>query len=447
QRAEHGEQSYWMSATLAAMLGQIGLPGGGCGFGYGSMNGYGNPVTRFPVPAMSSGRNPTGSRIPVARIADMLLGPGQPYAFNGEDRVYPDIKLVYWCGGNPFHHHQDLNRLLQAWQRPETIVVNEIWWTATARHADIVLPATTSLERNDIGASSRDRFIMAMHKAIEPVGEARNDFDIFRGLARRLGVEQAFTEGRDEAGWLRHLYAVSRQQAAQRRVELPSFERFWTEGFAEVAAPDQPFVQFEDFARDPVAHPLKTPTGRIEIWSQTIADYGYDDCPGHPTWFEPQEWLGGERARDFPLHLISNQPQTRLRAQLDHGSTSVAGKRQGREPLSMHPDDARQRGIADGDIVRVFNDRGALLSCVQLSSDIRPGVVKLPTGAWYDPLEPGRPGSLEKHGNPNVLTPDRGTSKLAQGPIAHSALVEVERWDGEVPEVTAFVPPPVVDRA
>jgi biotin/methionine sulfoxide reductase len=438
QRAEHGEQTYWMAATLAAMLGQIGLPGGGCGFGYGSMHGYGNPVERFAVPAMATGENPARSFIPVARISDMLLNPGAPYQFNGMDLTYPDIRLVYWCGGNPFHHHQDLNRLVRAWRKPETIIVNEIWWTATARHADIVLPATTTLERNDLGASSRDRFIMAMHQAVDPVGEARSDFTIFGDLAERLGFRERFDEGRDEMEWLRHLYNVSRQQAAKKRLELPDFDIFWEQGYVETPEPAKQFVQFADFREDPAGRPLKTPSGRIEIFSERIAGYGYDDCPGHPVWIEPEEWLGGARAGAYPLHMVSNQPQTKLHAQLDFGRVSTDGKVAGREPAVLNPADARARGIADGDVVRVFNDRGAVLAGAVLSDNVRPGVIRLATGAWYDPAEPL---GLEKHGNPNVLTPDRGTSKLAQGPSAHSALVEVEKYAAEAPPVTAFVPP------
>jgi len=446
QRAEHGEQAFWMTATLAAMLGQIGAPGGGCGFGYGSMHGYGNPVRRFPVPAMPGLGNPARSAIPVARISDMLLHPGEAYDFNGARHRYPDVRLVYWCGGNPFHHHQDLNRLLRAWRRPETVVVQEIWWTATARHADIVLPATTTLERNDIGASSRDRFIIAMQQAVAPVGGARNDFDIFADLAGRLGFREAVTEGRDEMQWLRHLYEVSRQQAARESVTLPDFETFWSEGYVEVDEPTEPFVLFQAFHDDPAAHPLNTPSGKVEIFSETVAGYGYDDCPGHAAWLQPEEWLGGERARRFPLHMISNQPQHKLHAQLDHGRVSRAAKIAGREPVLMHPHDAAARGIGDGDLVRVFNDRGATLAAAALGDGVRRGVVRLATGAWYDPAEPGRDGALDKHGNPNVLTPDRGTSRLAQGPIAHSALVEVERFEGEAPAVTAFTPPTVVAR-
>jgi biotin/methionine sulfoxide reductase len=441
QRAEHGEQSYWMAATLAAMLGQIGLPGGGCGFGYGSMHGHGNPVNHYAAPALPSGENPARSFIPVARISDMLLNPGKPYQFNGMDRTYPDIHLVYWCGGNPFHHHQDLNRLVKAWQKPDTIVVNEIWWTATARHADIVFPATSTLERNDIGASSGDRFVMAMEKAVEPIGDSRNDHDIFSGLADRLGFLDRFNEGRTEEEWLRHLYNISRQQAAKQKIELPDFDAFWQQGYAEVPEPDNHIVAFAAFREDPEANPLSTPSGKVEIFSETIDGYGYDDCPGHPMWLEPLEWLGGARAKLFPLHMMSNQPVTKLHAQMDHGKVSRESKIQGREPVHLNPGDAEARGIKAGDIVRVYNDRGHVLAGAVLSEDVRPGVIRLSTGAWYDPAEPGNPGSLDKHGNPNVLTPDRGTSRLAQGPIAHSALVEVERYTGEAPPVTAFDPP------
>jgi len=439
QRGDHGEQPFWMTVTLAAMLGQIGLPGGGFGFGYGSMQAQGNPVEPIPVPNLPAGVNPTGSFIPVARIADMLLNPGAQYDFNGQRRTYPDTRLIYWCGGNPFHHHQDINRLIEAWRRPETIIVHEPWWTATARHADIVLPATTTLERNDIGASSGDRFILAMEQAVPPVGDARNDYDIFSGLAARLGFADRFTEGRDEKEWLRHLYDVARQQAARVKVEMPDFETFWADGHIEIPEPAAARILYAGFRADPKSAPLKTPSGRIEIFSETIDGFGYDDCPGHPVWLEPAEWLGG--AGDHPLHLISQQPATRLHAQMDCASVSRNSKIQGREPISLNPADAAARGIAAGDIVRVFNARGEILAGAVLDDGVRESVVSLATGAWYDPVEPGRIGSLDKHGNPNVLTLDRGTSRLAQGPIAHSTLVEVERYLGPVPEITAFTGP------
>ena len=194
--------------------------------------------------------------------------------------------------------------------------------------------------------------------------------------------------------------------------------------------PEDDFVLFADFRADPDANPLKTPSGRIEIFSETVDGFGYDDCPGHPVWIEPREWLGAPLAERFPLHLVSNQPATRLHSQLDPSSVSAGGKIAGREAATIHPDDARARGIGDGDTVRLFNDRGQCLAGARVSDAVRPGVVVLPTGAWYDPAEPGEIGALDRHGNPNMLTHDHGTSRLAQATAAHSALVEVETVGG-----------------
>ncbi len=445
QRADRGEQPYWMTVALAAMLGQIGLPGGGFGFGYGAMHGIGDPTRQVAPPALPKGKNAVGTTIPVARLADMLLGPGAPYRFNGEDRRYPDIRMIYWCGGNPFHKHQDLNNLLKGWARPDTIVIHEPWWTPAARRADIVLPCTTTLERNDIAASQFDRFVVASRQAIDPVGGARNEYDIYAGLAERLGFAEAFTEGRSEMEWLRHLYDLYRQRVAGDGIEMPGFDAFREAGYFEIPAPASPPVPFAEFRADPAGAPLKTPSGRIEIYSETIAGFGYEDASGHPTWEEPAEWLGSEKAARFPLHLLSNQPRARLHSQLDCGSVSRAAKVAGREAMRMNPGDAAARGIADGDVVRVFNDRGACLAGAVLSDAIRQGVVELATGAWFDPVDPAAAGTLEKHGNPNVLTSDRPTSTLTQCSAAQTTLVEVERFEGEPPAITAFTPPTLIE--
>ena len=123
------------------------------------------------------------------------------------------------------------------------------------------------------------------------------------------------------------------------------------------------------------------------------------------------------------------------------GRVSRDSKIGGREPCRMNPADAAARSIRDGDVVRIFNDRGACLAGVRVSDAIRPGVLQLSTGAWYTPAYPGVIGSLDAHGNPNMLTADHGTSRLGQGPCAHSVLVEVERYDGALPEVAIFRAP------
>jgi len=441
QRADHGEQPFWLTVALAAMLGQIGLPGGGFALGYGPVNAEGADAHAFSGPVLPQGINAVKTPIPVARIADMLLDPGGEYQFDGKICTYPDIRLIYWCGGNPFHHHQDLNRLIAAWRKPETIVIHEQFWTAAAKHADIVLPATTSLERDDIGSTGRDRFMIAMKKAVDAPGEARDDYAIFAAISERLGTQRAYTENRDTMQWLRYLYEASRERADRYGIELPGFDAFWAQGYFEVPKPAEPHVMFRDFRADPAAHRLPTPSGKIEIFSERIAAFGYADCPGHPAWFEPVEWLGAANRR-YPLHLISSQPATKLHSQYDHGVVSVERKIRGREPIRIHPEDAAERGLGPGDIVRVFNDRGQCLAGVRIEPGLKRGVVQMSTGAWYDPLVPGEIGTLDKHGNPNVLTLDKGTSLLAQGASAHTCLVEIERIEGELPPITAFDPPP-----
>lgn len=441
QRADHGEQPVWMAVTLAAMLGQIGLPGGGFGFGYGCANRVGNTELPIGWPALPQFQNPVDKFIPVARLADMLLNPGTPFNYNGRSLVYPDIRMVWWAGGNPFHHQQDLNKLSRAWQRPETVIVQDSWWTATARHADIVLPCTVALERNDLGIAKAEPHLVAMRRVVEPYAQTRSDYDILADIAGHLGLRDAFTEGEDEMGWVHRLYGDARARAARIGVALPDFESFWKDGLARFDLAQTPKPLLQAFRLDPKANPLPTPSGRIEVFSETVAAFGYDDCPGHPTWIAPREWLGAaDRAADA-LHLISNQPASRLHGQMDNGAVSRATKIQGREPASFNPADARARGITAGSLVRLFNERGACLVGAVISGDVAPGVVQLATGAWFNPEEPGKPGSLDLHGNPNILTCDTGTSQLAQGPAAHSALVRAEPVAGAQKAVTAFDPP------
>ena len=177
------------------MLGQIGLPGGGFGFGYGATGGNGHAA-----PAHAAAHTAHGST-----MRDSLRSGGTLRGYAAQSLVrlrlqrqrqtYPDIHLVYWCGGNPFHKVQDLNRLLRAWQHPETIIVHEPWWTPSARRADIVLPCTTTMERNDIGVSLADGCYFAMQQAIAPVGQARTEYDIYSALAARLGFRSVLRRG------------------------------------------------------------------------------------------------------------------------------------------------------------------------------------------------------------------------------------------------------------
>lgn len=451
QRQHHGEQPIWMGIALAAMLGQIGMPGGGFQHGYGSSAQAGMPRRLASPPSVPQGPNAESRHIPVARISDMLLNPGSTIDLDGRTLELPHIDLVYWVGGNPFHHQPDLAKLQRAFRQPASVIVHEQFWTATARHADIVLPATMTIERDDFGAGRGDPLFFPMPALTEPAGEARDDFAIFCALEQRLREQHAgeaamsfsFSEGRTTMEWLEHLYTEWREKLAGLDAPMPSFGEFWKSEFIEIPAADEQQVLFENFRTDPETHPLQTPSGRIELFSERVDSFGYDDCPGHPAWMEPREWLGDED-RDFPLHLIANQPAARLHSQLDVGSTSLKSKVRGREPARMHPADAAARGLTDGDVVRLFNARGSCLAGLITSSNVREGVVQLSTGAWYDP-EPTDP-SFCRHGNPNVLCTDLHSSRLSQGTTGQHSLVEVEKWEDPLPPLAVTSPPPFARR-
>jgi biotin/methionine sulfoxide reductase len=438
QRTDFGEQPMWMAITLAAMLGQIGLPGGGYTVGYGANANIGNIERLFRWGTMPQGKNPVADFIPVAMISEMLLHPGTPYSYSGETRILPHARLVWWAGGNPFHHHQDLARLHRAFQTPETVIVNEINWTATARHADIVLPVAAAQERLDFGAGKSDNALVPMPKLVDPVGEARIEYDIYVDLAARLGNAEEFTQGRSAEDWTRHIWAQTQETARDAGVTLPDWDVFITGDIVQVPDPSPNQVFLADFRADPDANPLPTPSGRIEIFSEQIASFKLADCPGHPTWFAPRDKAAGTGA----FYLLSGQPQTRLHSQLDNGAYSLSLKIKGREPILIHPDDAHQLGISDGDIVELSNARGRCLAGARITDAVRTGCLFLWTGAWWDP-DFDAPQARDQHGNPNALTHDLRTSHLSQSPASHSARVFLARFDEPLSDVEAHSPPPL----
>ncbi len=454
QRQHHGEQIHWMLVTVASMLGQIGLPGGGFGLSYHYSSGGAPTANSVALGGISSGGAAVegaswllaggAASIPLARIVDMLENPGGKFHFNGKEQEYPDVKMAYWVGGNPFSHHQDRNRMVKAWQKLETVIVHDFQWTATARFADIVLPATTTFERNDIeviGDYSAIGYV-AMQKMIEPMYESKSDYDIFAALSKKLGVEDKFTEGKSEMDWIKEFYNNAKAMGEKQNIAMPEFDKFWEDGIHEFEVTDagRSFVRYAEFREDPLVNPLGTPSGLIEIYSKTIEDMGYDDCKAHPMWMEPIERIGRKDSK-FPLHINSGHPESRLHSQLCGTKLRETYAIAEREPMYIHPEDAKARGIKDGDIVRVFNDRGQILAGAIVSEDVRKDVIWVAEGGWYDPVEAGAENSLDAYGDVNVLTVDIGTSKLAQGNCGHTAIGDVEKFTGEVPPVKVFTAP------
>ncbi|WP_106186226.1 molybdopterin-dependent oxidoreductase [Umezawaea tangerina] len=436
QRGEGGEQAIFAGLTLAAFLGQIGLPGGGFAHGFGSMGDYGVGVAGAPLPTFPQGTNPVPDFIPCARISDLLLHPGEEIPYDGTTVRFPRTRLAYWAGGNPFHHHQDLRRLRRALSTLDTFVVHETHWTPTARHADVVLPVAGTLERDDVAAGAGDSRLRAVPRVVPPRGEAREELWIYTRLAERLGAD--FAEGLDSRQWLERIY--ERWRAAPASPPAPPFAEFWRDGGVELPRKSYDDAVFTAFRADPVANPLDTPSGRIELFSATLAGFGLADVAGHARWREPTQWWGAPAAAEFDLHLLCNQPTHRLHSQLDMGAASRSTKVAGREPVRLNPADAAARGLADGDVALVRSPQGSLLAGVVVTDALLPGVAQMHTGAWYDPSAPEVADCV--NGNVNVLTRDVGTSTLTQATSGAHVLVAVTRYDGPVPPVRAYEPPP-----
>ena len=369
QRQQYGEQKHWMLVTLAAMLGQIGTPVADLVF----PTILPTAATRPPrggagLDAGERGRRRgRGGEDPGRTNCRGAGESGAEYQHNGMARRFPDIRFIWWAGGANFTHHQDTNRLIQAWQKPELIVISECFWTAAARHADIVLPATTSFERNDLTMTGdySNQHLVPMKQVVAPRDEARDDFAVFADLSERweAGGRERFTEGKSDLQWLETFYQMAARRGAQQQVTLPPFAEFW-QANQLIEMPEEPenarFARFAAFRADPRANPLKTASGKIEIHSPTIAAFGYADCPPHPMWLEPDEWHGNAEAGQ--LQLLSAHPAHRLHSQLNHTALRERYAVAGREPVTIHPQDAQARGIVDGDLVRVWNARGQVLA-------------------------------------------------------------------------------------
>ncbi|ELC3207493.1 trimethylamine-N-oxide reductase TorA [Vibrio parahaemolyticus] len=452
QRQEHGEQPYWAAAVVAAMVGQIGLPGGGISYGH-HYSSIGVPSTGFAGPGgfprnLDQGMKPKWDNndfngysrtIPVARWIDCLLEPGKEINYNGGKVKLPDFKMMVISGCNPWHHHQDRNRMKKAFRKLQTVVTIEFAWTATCRFSDIVLPACTQWERNDIDVygSYSNKGLIAMHRLVDPLFQSKPDFQIMSELTQRFGRREEYTRGMSEMEWIESLYNDCKK-ANEGKFEMPEFNEFWEKSVLDFGE-GKPWVRHADFRKDPELNPLGTPSGFIEITSRKIGRYDYEHCQEHPMWFEKSERShGGPGSDKYPFWLQSCHPDKRLHSQMCESEEFRATYAvQGREPVYINPIDAKAKGIKDGDLVRVFNGRGQLLAGAVLTDSYPRGVIRIEEGAWYGPLNE-KEGAICTYGDPNTLTQDIGSSELAQATSANTCIVDFEKFTGKVPPVTSF---------
>lgn len=425
QRQQNGENQSRAIFTLAAMTGGIGVPGGGTG----SREGAFMITLAKPFDAIE---NPVTTQISHFTWTDAIDHGPQMTARNvgvrGADKLSVPIKFIWNYGGNTLvNQHSDINRtveLLKDDTKCEFIVVIENQMTVSARYADLLLPDLSNAEQMDIinqGHAGNMGYTILADKAIEPLYDCKGIYEICTEVARRMGVEQEFTEGRSQEDWVRHTVEETRKEYPQ----LPPFEELREAGVFKMTG--ESLIPLQEFREDPQANPLPTPSGKVEIFSQEVWEYARTwELPAGERVTAVPEYLrtseGAEAARDTPgtpLQLINKHFKGRT-----HSTYGNVPWLQEAHPqlLWINPADAADRGLGAGDWVRVYNDRGATLVPVKVTPRIAPGVVMLPHGAWYSP----GPDGTDTAGTPNVLTSWQPTS-LAKSNPQYSTLVQVEK--------------------
>ena len=345
--------------------------------------GVSNPIDESaPHPPMGCSPGYRASRVHYCDVPDFIQ--------KGKAGGYPaDCKLIAVTNCSYVNSFPNVNRIVQALKskQVEFIFVQEQFMTPTVKFADIVLPTNTFMERNDIANGVGLAFYGYVKKAIESLGESKSHFEIAALLASRLGIS-GFSD-KTEEDWLREMVEDS---------EIPDYEQFKQNGIYRIKLPE-PYVAFEKQIEDPTNNPFPTPSGKIEIYSQQLAELNHPEIPPIPKYIETWESRNDPLAAKYPLQLITTHFKRRANTQFDN----IPWLRElEAQAVLINSADAQARGISDGDMVRVFNDRGEMVIPAKVTERIMPGVVDVPHGAWYDPDEKG----VDRGGCANVLTKD-----------------------------------------
>ncbi len=421
QRRAYGEQPVLGGCVLAAITGNVGIPGGWAS-GIALQADDGGPFWNiFPT-----GRNPVRATIPVFLWTEAILrgkqmGPAE--GVRGAEKLDNNVKLI-WCVASNIliNQHADTNRsarILADESLVEFIAVQDQFMTPSARYADLVLPVCTQFEVWGLedGWKYGDEVII-MPKVAEPPYETKSDYQIAAGLAGRLGLKNEYTLGRNERDWIE--WAVSYYRNT-RFPDIPDLESLHEMNRGVYTRPvHQPKVAFRDFRSDPAKHPLNTPSGKIELFSKTLFELGQPETiPPVPKYIQEWESPFGAESRKYPLQAIGHHYMPRVHSTHDGIDWLEEAFPQ---RLFINPIDADRRGIKDGDQVLICNDRGKIIIPCRITKKIMPGVVNIPQGAWWEPDKDG----IDRRGNVNVLTSHRWTP-LAFGNAQHTIMVEVSK--------------------
>ncbi len=420
QRRAYGEQFVHAGVTLQAMTGCIGIPGGSTGIA--GAPGRGLPVGGFPgVP------NPVSISIStftwtdaIVRGTEMGAADGVIGLPEGQDTLPYNIKFIYNVGGNALlNQHGNINRTIEILQDEslvEFIVVHEQFMTPSAKFADVVLPAVTWMETEGVTTNWMiGDTVYYMNQAIEPLFEAKTDYEICAMIADKLGLGEKYRDGKETPeDWIREWTAGIKDVD-------PTFDYdTFKQNGVHVTLYDKPHIALADFRADPEENPLPTPSGKIEIFS--IAKWEAndpDEIPPIASYIPEWEGPEAELVSKYPLQIQGHHYHPRSHSTYDN----IPWLRESMpQRLFMNPIDAEPRGIKDGDLVRVFNDRGTVEIPVRVTKRIMPGVVDLPQGAWYAPDSNG----VDRGGCINTLTSHTPTP-FAKGTSQHTGLVEVEK--------------------
>lgn len=421
QRRAYGETAVMGGCVLAAITGNIGIPGGWAS-GIALQADEGGPQWNvFPT-----GSNPIKAKIPSFLWSEAVLRGNQmtgEEGVTGVDKLDSNIKLIYAVASNAIvNQHANINRtakILEDESLVEFFVVHEQFMTPTSKFADVVLPVCTQFEMWGLEDGWKyGEEVILMPKILDPPFDTKSDYQICSEIAERFGIEKEFTEGRNEKEWIEWSIEHYRKTWFP---EIPKLDKFEKSNKGVYSVPvTEPKIAFKDFIDDPVKNKLNTPSGKIELFSKQLLDMSNPDyIPPIPKYIEEWESPFNSIGQKYPISVVGHHYMPRVHSTHDNNDWAMEAFPQ---RVFINEIDAEKRGINPGDYVKIYNDRGSIIMKCRVTTKILPGVIDIPQGAWWKPDEEG----IDRGGNVNVLTSAKWTP-LAFGNAQHTIMAEVEK--------------------